>query len=58
VRSPRFCALRSLFLTSDVLNPPQVEFDSPANLIRAGGHFASMVANSPDADELRALAGV
>jgi hypothetical protein len=34
----------------------QIEFDTPAKLIKAGGQFADMVANSPDADELRELA--
>lgn len=34
----------------------QIEFDTPGNLISAGGQFADMVANSPDADELKQLA--
>ncbi|KZO91773.1 P-loop containing nucleoside triphosphate hydrolase protein [Calocera viscosa TUFC12733] len=34
------------------------EFDTPANLIRSGGIFASLVEDSADADELKALAGL
>ncbi|EJU00578.1 P-loop containing nucleoside triphosphate hydrolase protein [Dacryopinax primogenitus] len=34
------------------------EFDTPSNLIRSGGIFASLVEKGADADELKALAGV